>query len=189
MTVRTWIRASTCLLLAITGMAGAADEYRSAQPDDRWLDERDLTMLALERERMANHLAAYVANTLVRSKRRQTDRHLWARRLLGLALTLHPQNPRALLTDRALAGRQPLPVMESEHAPELLAQLLYQRAKQLRESKPLDRAMANYLIATAAFMQPYSEDVVYDHECRRLKHGALNWSPISGEASPDKPAK
>lgn len=157
----------------------SASSYEPAQPDRQWIEVRDLTMLALERESLANELAAYVTNKLVLEERE--DRHLWARRLLGLALTLHPQNPRARRTDRALAGGTALPKVASEHPPGVLAQLLYHRAKQLSQGREPDRAMAPYFMAVAVLIKPSLEEVDHEQEKRPGRDGALNWARVSGE--------
>ena len=113
-------------------LASAADTapYESVAPRGEWIDAQALTMLALERETLANALAAYVTHHLAPSSpsRSNAEARLWSRRLLGLALVLHPQNPRALATDRALVDRGALPVLEDKHPPDVLARLLLHRA-------------------------------------------------------------
>lgn len=171
------------LILTLILSAGVtyAQTHKLAHPQTHWVDAKKLTMLALERETTSNQLAAYVANTLIHSK--QPDRHQWAARLLGLGLSLHPQNPRAQRINEGLALGMTLPAIESENAPEVLSRLLYHRAKQLEKGSLEDKTMAAFMIATSAYMAPYFEAAVYDYEKRRLQDGALNWRPVTGQTN------
>lgn len=167
-------------------LASAADTapYESVAPRSEWIDAQALTMLALERETLANALAAYVTHHVAPylPSAPTAKSHLWCRRLLGLALVLHPQNPRALATDRALMERSALPVLEDNHPPDVLARLLFHRARQLEKGAAADQKIAPFLMAVAAFVSPYFEAAVYASEKRRLRDGALNWRPVLGQS-------
>ncbi|MDC0503058.1 hypothetical protein OAN94_02180 [Verrucomicrobiales bacterium] len=155
-----------------------------AEPKHGWLKNEKLSMLPLERETTANHLSAYVANHLIKSKR--TDRTTWATRLLGLALILHPENPRAIQTNQAIARGTSLPVLESELDAEVFARLLYHRSRGLAKNGGPDAILAPFLLAAAAYIAPYLEETVFEHESRHLREGALNWTPFSGQAPDTK---
>ncbi len=161
--------------------SGPEASYRGVQPEPGWIDVKQLTMLALERESLANAMAAYVVHKLADTARDSAETVSWTRRLLGLALTLHPQNPRAKATDRALRQGIALPRVELVHPSEVLARLLYHRAHDLENGSESDRAMTPFLLSAAAYLSPYYEDAVYESETRRLEHGDLNWKPLIGQ--------
>lgn len=167
----------------------AKEHYQSAQPNRSALALDAVAMLPLERERLANQLTAYVVNVIAPSK--DADKYLWARRILGMALTLHPQNPRARRTDSNLVrDLDPKPIaMEWDSS--VLAKFLYQRAQQLLKAKHEDVAenavLARYLIALAAQVDPYFEDAVYAHELHRVDGLAPDWQKITGKATRVKP--
>ena len=173
----------TALTLFVIQAHALADEAMP-QREPSGFTQEDLSMLALERETLANHLAAYVANTLVSGER--PDRHKWAHRLLELALTLHPQNPRAKQAMEAVDRATPFPVLETVLEPEVLARLLYNRATGLAKNPGADALIAPYLIAAAAYIAPYFEDAVFAHENRNLRAGSLHWNGILVHAAPNR---
>lgn len=174
----------SCVVLLSLGSLPAETEvprpnYTSPRPNLAWLSHDDLTMLALERERLANYLAAYVLRTVARSH--QTDRELWSQRLLGLALALHPQNPRARAADTSLARGAKAPPIDAEHEPDVLSRWFFQRASTLQNGTKTDQLLAPYFVAAAAHMDPHYDEAVVALEKRRLHEGALDWKPICGE--------
>ena len=175
-----------CLALIFTLILAQARSERieTPAPDAQWIKTDDLSMIALERERLANQLTAYVAHSLHSSSR--SKRGLWSQRLLGLALTIHPTNPRAVQTGQALSSDEKVPELGLEVDPEVLGQLLFHRATHLVGSKSLaDQAIAPFLMAASAYIHPDFEDAVYASERHHLEKGGLNWHPISGEPSPE----
>jgi len=76
--------------------------------------------------------------------------------------------------------------LETELDPEVLARLLYHRSKGLAKNGGADAVLAPFLLAAAAYISPYLEDAVFEHESRHLREGALNWTPISGQTQNSK---
>ena len=181
------IRVLALIITLFTGGSASGDSYPLAAPKRGWLALGELSMLPLERETTANHLSAYVANHL--SKGERVDRTTWAPRLLGLALLLHPENPRARQTNEAMAKGSSLPALETELDAEVLARVLYHRAQGLEKNEGTDAVLAPYLIAVAAYIAPYLEDLVFSHESRRLREGVLKWAPISGQTPAEKQSR
>lgn len=171
----------TCVQLG----AGERSSYVLASPKSNWLNREALSMLALERETTANRLTGYVVNHLISGER--PDRDQWARRLLGLALILHPKNPRAQQTNDAMASGSALPEVGSELESDVLGRLLFHRAQGLSKGSESDVMTSKYLLAAAAYIAPYFEEAVFVHERQHLEEGSLNWEPICGEASKKNP--
>jgi hypothetical protein len=160
----------------------AQKHYQSAQPSLHALAVEGIAMLPLERERLANQLAAYVVNVTALSK--DADKHLWSCRILGMALTLHPQNPRARRTDTHLARGLELKPIAMDLETSVLAKFLYQRAQQLLKAENAEvsenAVVARYLIALSAQVDPYFEEAVYAHELHRIDGLAPDWQQITG---------
>ena len=175
--------------LTASGAGLAKEHYQSPQPSRDAIALKGLAMLPLERERLANQLTAYVVNVLAKSN--TEDRHRWSRRLLGMALTLHPQNPRARRTDLHLARGLALHPIAMDWEVDVLAKYLYQRAQQLLKAEhtnaPENAQLARYLVALAARVDPYFEDAVYAHELNRVDGQAPDWQVITGDATHANP--
>ena len=160
----------------------AADEYRDAKPERAVFDNGELGLMAIEQEKLATELAAYVCNELGRgdpSGGDVSERMSVANRMLGVALQLHPRNRTALIANFKLMRGLETEYASSDYEPDVLAEYLYTRSKLLVEQggEANDR-LASYLLSFAVEIDPTNEDAIYDLELRSIDGKGPDWEMI-----------
>ena len=160
----------------------AADEYRDAKPERPVFDNSELGLMAIEQEKLATELAAYVRNELGRgdpSGGDASERMNFANRMIGVALQLHPRNRTALIANFKLTRGVETEYATSDYEPDVLAECLYTRSKLLIEQGgEANDQLASYLLSFAVEIDPTNEDAIYDLEVRRTGGKGPDWGMI-----------
>lgn len=159
-----------------------AGDYKPPVVEVIAFDYEKLALMEVEREKMATNLAAFVINSLEKNPPvRQIEN---ARKLIGLALQLHPKNRTALVANFQLNRDISPKKVEADYKPEVFSTLLMERAKTLRlKGDPENTKLAGYLFFAAVEMDPENEAAVYEYELYRIEVGELNWKPITDAVS------
>ena len=115
------------LLLCATAVSAAAGDftYKAPTVKDPLFAGEGVALLESEREKIASNIAGFVCNSL--SSRPHPRELENARRLIGLALHLHPRDRNSLVANAQLQrGLNPKKV-EVDYQPSVLAELLLAR--------------------------------------------------------------
>ncbi len=174
------ISTSAILLVALLGCPLSApgkeeEKYRAAAPEHRLFEGNELGLMTIERDRLANEIAAYVSNRFADGSKEHKDLAL-ASRMLAVALQLNPRNRIAVVGNFKLSRGMATPAVKSEYASDLLADFLYVRSKVLQEQGGVANALlAGYLLAFAVEIDADNEDAIYDLEIMRLDGRTVDW--------------
>jgi len=176
-------------LLEASAMAGPAKGSGYNLPEIKYslFNFKDLGLMTIEREKIAEQLASYVVNELGPRVIAGSDTKSirLAEKILGLAFHLDPKNKTAVVADfQFKRGISPEKV-EADYKPETLSALLYKRSELLfQQEGSSDKTLARYLLYIAVEMNPHNVDAVYDYEIMRRDGRAPDWnSLISGDGT------
>ncbi len=160
-----------------------AGEFIRPDIRDALFTHERTALLAIECERIANNIVRHaIARHSAGILRKEDASIREGRRLLALALHLHPANPAAIATGLAwLDGKEPFPLPEMETPAVFSAFLLAAASRQSAKAAPDRHPLPAFLILLAADVDPANADAVYLAERMAATHNAPQWKLLLTE--------